>query len=210
VATLPPISVPVPPNLPLATPEYEARYQEQFNNILRLYFTRLNNLIGTLFGSLGGQYINTPYGSFYDTTTQTAAVSNTAYPITFNTTADSNGIALASTTSRITVVQSGIYNMQFSLQLHKTNASVGNIYIWGRINGVNITASASKIAVQGSAAETIAAWNLIVELQGSDYFELVWSANNTTSQILAVAASSPVPAIPSAILTMVFVSAIPP
>jgi len=75
---------------------------------------------------------------------------------------------------------------------------------------VNITASASKIAVQGSTAETIAAWNLIVELQGSDYFELVWSADNITSQILAIAASSPVPYIPSAILTMVFVSAIPP
>jgi len=32
---------PAVPNLPLATPEYEARYQDQFANVLRLYFNRL-------------------------------------------------------------------------------------------------------------------------------------------------------------------------
>jgi hypothetical protein len=34
-----------PPNLPLAPNAYEPRYQEQFNNVLRLYFNRLDSLL---------------------------------------------------------------------------------------------------------------------------------------------------------------------
>ncbi len=34
-----------PPNLPLAPNVYESRYQEQFNNVLRLYFNRLDSLL---------------------------------------------------------------------------------------------------------------------------------------------------------------------
>ena len=32
-----------PPNLPLAPDEYERRYQDQLNNILRLFFNQLSN-----------------------------------------------------------------------------------------------------------------------------------------------------------------------
>ncbi len=32
-----------PPNLPLAPEEYERRYQEQLNNVLRLFFNQLSN-----------------------------------------------------------------------------------------------------------------------------------------------------------------------
>ena len=34
-----------PPNLPLAPGQYDSRYQEQFNNVLRLYFNRLDALL---------------------------------------------------------------------------------------------------------------------------------------------------------------------
>jgi hypothetical protein len=34
-----------PPNLPLAPVDYDSRYQEQFNNVLRLYFNRLDALL---------------------------------------------------------------------------------------------------------------------------------------------------------------------
>jgi hypothetical protein len=32
-----------PPNLPLATDEYDRRYQDQLNNTLRLFFAQLSN-----------------------------------------------------------------------------------------------------------------------------------------------------------------------
>lgn len=41
-------TVPAPPNLPLAPTAYESRYHEQFNNVLRLYFNRLNALLNRI------------------------------------------------------------------------------------------------------------------------------------------------------------------
>ena len=38
-------TVPAPPNLPLAPTAYESRYHEQFNNVLRLYFNRLDAIL---------------------------------------------------------------------------------------------------------------------------------------------------------------------
>jgi len=32
-----------PPNLPLAPDQYDRRYQDQLNNVLRLFFNQLNN-----------------------------------------------------------------------------------------------------------------------------------------------------------------------
>jgi hypothetical protein len=37
-----------PPNLPLAPGEYDSQYQEQLNNVLRLYFNRLNSIVSQL------------------------------------------------------------------------------------------------------------------------------------------------------------------
>jgi hypothetical protein len=42
-----------PPNLPLAPQEYERQYQDQLNNVLRLFFARLNNP-----GDMGGATLN--------------------------------------------------------------------------------------------------------------------------------------------------------
>jgi len=39
------------PNLPLAPVEYESRYQEQLNNVLRLYFNRLDAILAQLSSS---------------------------------------------------------------------------------------------------------------------------------------------------------------
>lgn len=143
------------------------------------------------------------YGSFYDTTTQTATAINTAYGMTFNTTAESNGVSVGSPTSRIVVANAGVYNIQFSAQLDKTAAAVGNVYIWLRLNGADVAQSAGKIALQGSTAETVTAWNYVLTLAAGDYIELMWSTDDTNCQIIANGAVPPSPAIPSVILTVV-------
>ena len=38
----------VAPNLPLATEEYSRAYADQLNNVLRLYFNRLDSILGQL------------------------------------------------------------------------------------------------------------------------------------------------------------------
>ena len=47
MAQQPLINPPVP-NLPLGTEEYERRFQDQYSNILRLFFNQLNNALGVL------------------------------------------------------------------------------------------------------------------------------------------------------------------
>lgn len=142
------------------------------------------------------------YGSFYDTSTQTAAVINTAYPVTLNSTTLTQGAYIGTPTSRVYVDRVGTYNFQFSAQLNKTAAGAGNVFIWYRVNGVNASNSASSVTLAGSSSAVVAAWNFVVNLAAGDYFELVWSTDNTGCEIRAAAASAPVPAIPSVILTV--------
>lgn len=144
----------------------------------------------------------TRYGYFYDTTTQTAASINTAYGMTFNSVGFSRGVTIGSPTSRIYTDRPGLYNIQFSAQLDKTSGGTAFIYIWLRLNGVDVPNSATQIRIQGNNAETVAAWNFVEFMNTGDYFELMWSTDDTSCQILAVPASAPVPGIPSVILTV--------
>lgn len=148
------------------------------------------------------QMTNHRYGVFYDTSSQTAAAINTAYPITINSTTITNGAYIGSPTSRVYVDRIGIYNFQFSIQLTSTSSSAKNVYIWYRVNGVDAANSATSVTLVGNNAAAVAAWNFVVSMDAGDYFELVWSTDNTSAQITAAAASSPVPAIPSVILTV--------
>jgi hypothetical protein len=142
------------------------------------------------------------YGSFFDTSTQTAAVINTAYPVTLNSTSISDGVYIGTPTSRVYVDRVGTYNFQFSAQLLKSGGGSGNVFIWYRVNGVNAANSATIVTLAGSSSAVVAAWNFVIDLNAGDYFELVWSTNNTNCEIHATGASSPVPAVPSVILTV--------
>jgi hypothetical protein len=142
------------------------------------------------------------YGSFYDTTTQTATVINTAKAITFNTTDLSRGVYIGSPTSRVYVDTDGIYNFQTSIQLDSTVATAEAFYLWFRLNGVDVTNSASQVRVQGNNAEIFVALNYFFDLKAGDYVELMFSVSNLGVQLLASGAVAPHPGIPSIILTV--------
>lgn len=142
------------------------------------------------------------YGSFYDTTTQTAAAINTAYAMTFNTVDLSQGVTRGSPTSRIYVDRANVYNVQFSTQLDKTSGGVALVWIWLRKNGVNVPDSAGQIRIQGNNAEILAAWNYIIQLNDGDYIEMMWEVDDTSVILLADPASAVHPSVPSVILTV--------
>lgn len=141
------------------------------------------------------------YGSFYDTTTQVATVINTATAITFNTTDLSQGVFL-STTSRVMVDTEGIYDYQISIQLDKTSGGTAEFYIWFRLNGVDVTDSASQIRLQGNNAEIFSSLNYFFDLKAGDYVEIMFSVTDVSVQVAATAAAAPHPGIPSIILTV--------
>jgi hypothetical protein len=148
------------------------------------------------------QHRNPRYGSFYDTTIQTAAAINTAYAMTFNTSDLSNGVTRGTPTSRIYVDTPNVYNVQFSAQLDKTSGGVGLVWIWLRKNGVNVPDSSGQIRIQGNSAEILAAWNYVIQLNANDYIELMWEVDDTSVILLSEAASAVHPSVPSVILTV--------
>jgi len=157
------------------------------------YFYNLYAILGS--GSLRS-------GAFYDTTTQSAAAINTAYAITLNSTSLTQGVSIGTPTSRVYVDRTGSYNIQFSLQLVSTNAAAKDVYIWADVNGTSVPESATKLTLSGSSNAYVAAWNFVIRMSAGDYFRLMWSTSNTNVQIARIAASAPVPAIPSVILTV--------
>jgi len=187
-----------PPSIPNPPDTYDQRFQNQLNGIFRLFFNTVTNAINA----------PKPYASFYDTTTQSVAAINTATAITYDTEVESYAVTRGSPQSRIYVAETGVYNIQFSLQLDHATGTAARAYIWLRINGVDVPYSASKVVVSGSDAETVPAWNFIATLKSNDYFELMWSVDDADLKVTAFAASSPVPAIPSVILSVQWISGV--
>lgn len=142
------------------------------------------------------------YGSFYDTTDQTAAVINTAYAMTFNSTDLSAGVTIGTPTSRVYVDTHNVYNIQFSAQFVNTAGGTHNVWIWLRKNGTNVANSTTTLRLQGNNAETVAAWNFLLDMNAGDYFELMWEVSDLAVALLADPASAVHPAIPSIILTV--------
>lgn len=185
-----------PPNLPTAPNQYERRYQDQFANALRLFFNLLTREVNS----------PTPHASYFDTTTQTNPVANTVNLFTYNSKVSEFKISRGSPTSKIFINQTGLYNFQFSAQLDKTGGSATDVYIWPRINGVNVPDSATKVVIDGPNNEIVPAWNFVLLMQGGDYFELAWQSSDTDVIILADSPASNYPGIPSIIMTVTWVS----
>jgi len=208
------LSPPAVPRFPASTPEYDASQQNTFTNVLRLYLNLLTNAINSLFGLSGGKYLEFPYGAFSSNQDQ-SATANTATLMTLNTTDFSNGVTIDS--SKITVANAGIYNLQFSAQFQNTDNAIQDISIWLRQNGTDIVGStglvsipARKSASAGEEAHQITGWNYYVSMAANQYIEIYWSTTLASVSIQYYAASTgPVrPATQSVVATMSFVSAL--
>ena len=142
------------------------------------------------------------YGQFLDTTSQIPAAINTPYAVTFDTTDVSNGVYIGSPTSRVYVDERGIYNFLFSIQLDKTTGGVGLIWIWPRINGVDVPNSNSQLRLQGNNNEQLATIGYFFKLNAGDYVEVMYAVDDVTVQLTSFASSAFYPAVPSIILTV--------
>lgn len=149
------------------------------------------------------------YLSAYDTTTQTNGDATARQIMTFDTTDASNGIAIAGG-SKITVSNTGLYNIQFSAQLDKTDSGRDAIEIWLVKNGNNLPWTNTWVEADGNNAKVVAAWNWVIPLNAGDFVEIAWWSADSTMRLFArpeaaaVPGVSPArPAIPSVILSVV-------
>ena len=140
----------------------------------------------------------------------------TAKAIIFTGTDASYGIELSTTnTSRIVCTTAGVYNFMFSAQMLNFTTAEDNVTLWFKKNGTDIQYSAGIVQVNAkhgsSPGAQIITWNLIVDMNVTDYIELYFSSD-TGNTVCATypAGTAPVhPISPSVILTATFVSALP-
>ena len=205
------------PNLPLATEMYSRQYQDQLNNVLRLYFNRLDSILDQLkvnVGGIDGSVLRLPYGAFSSYSSQ-STTANTATLMTLSNTDFSNGVSLA-TGSKMTVATAGIYNLQFSVQIQNFDNAPQDMYIWLKQNGTDIVGSTGVVGsvARKSAidpAHDIKGWNYFLSMAANDYVQIYWSPTIATLTIPTYAASgTPTkPSTASVVATLSFVSALP-
>ena len=141
------------------------------------------------------------YGSFSDTTNQTANLANTAYEVSFNTTDASKEHYIRNNTEIVSNT-TGTFNYAFSMQITSSSSSLHNIYIWVRKNNTDIPNTATILSLSSNKQFVVAAWNFFVDMNAGDHLHLMWAVDDTRISIVSPDATLFCPAVPSVILTV--------
>jgi hypothetical protein len=162
--------------------------------------------------SLAPSTLNLYKGSFYDNITQTlTGGANVAVPVRLNTTDTSatNGISVVTdgtNLTRITVANTGVYNLLFSAQLANSGGSAQTVDFWLRKNGAtaafNVADTTGTVVLQSNTNFAMAAWNYFIALNAGDYIYLMWTATSTNITMITSPATAVHPVSPSIIVTL--------
>ena len=221
------IITPAPPNLPLGTDQYERRYQDQFTNVLRLYFNQLQNALGELFSPDGGKYVGFPHIAASDNAIQYATAANTPTIIQWSTLDAGSGFTLNSNNTATARI-SGVYKITYSLQFANNDNAIHDAIVWLRINGSastdDVPNSTTIFTLQARKSALLPNFvcgysEVVFELNGGDSIGLWWGTDQAATSGGAngiyidyrAAQTTPMayPAVPSAIGSITFVSALP-
>ena len=211
------------PNLPIAPNQYSIQHFDILSNVLRLYFNRLDQNLTALFSNLGGKYLNNPYISAYDSSSQYATGNNTPTAINWSM-GDVNGFTLAGTSAQ--ALQAGVYKITYSLQFANTDNAIHDAVVWLRVNGStsanDVIESATKFSIPARKSAGVPSYvcgysEVVFELDTNDTVSLWWATPTAATSggglgvyIIAEPAQTvpyPHPSIPSAIGSITFVSA---
>lgn len=133
------------------------------------------------------------YGEFTKTGASTAPTGvNTSNAITWDNTEIANGVSVVSN-SQITVVESGLYQFDVTLQLRSTSGVDKDVLFWFKRNGTNIANTARIVTVSINNAYTPIALSDFFSLAAGDYVELWWQATSTDVALVTVAAGGVAP-----------------
>ncbi len=150
-------------------------------------------------GFQGAGGINTIYGIFYDTSIQTNAT--TYNKMFFDSVEASNGITLTNG-SEINIPIKGIYDIQFSAQIDKTDSGEDDIEIWLTKNGNTENWSNTRLTLPKNNSKVVAAWNWMVDASAGDYYEIVWQSADTSMRLYAESSPPAQVSIPSVIMSI--------
>ena len=141
------------------------------------------------------------YGSFVSTQPQTAANTTSAFAITLDRTEFASGFVIENNT-KIKALNSGLYNIQFSIQFTSTNASTKQIYVFPKKNGLNVPDSSTVFSITGNGVNLVPYLNYVISLNVNDYVEIFFGVSDTAAQIASPAVPAYSPNIPPVLLTI--------
>jgi hypothetical protein len=96
----------------------------------------------------------------------------------------------------------GLYKFSVSLQLTSSSASVKNVWIWFRKNGVDIANTSMITSLDSATAIRSPSRDLFFSLLAGDYIEIMFASDSTNMTVDNIAATAFAPAAPAAILTV--------
>ena len=146
-------------------------------------------------GPAGNTFIAGDYGAFYDVTTQTISNVAIAHKTPISNTTISSGVSISN--GNIVVSTSGVYDIQYSIQFTNTDNANHDIYVWLRINNIDVPDSNSIFTIHsrnsnpgGAVGKLIAVTPIVSTLNASDTVQIMWSADDTGIAITTFAAQS--------------------
>lgn len=218
---------PAVPNLPLGPKDYDRRFIDQNSNVLRLYFNQLRNALGLLLNTDGGSFLSFPHIAASDGTIQYATAANTPTVVKWSSLDAGSGFTL-NPDSTATAQVSGLYKITYSLQFANNDNAIHGAIVWLRINGAtssaDVTNSTTIFTLQARKSALLPNYvcgysEVVFPLNAGDTVGLWWGTDQAATSGGATgvyidyraAQTSPMayPAVPSAIGSITFVSALP-
>ena len=168
----------------------------------------INIASGSSYYRAGNKLFN--YGQWGSLETQSGSA-NTAYAMKLDMQYNgAEGVYVANDGSgfptRLTVENTGLYNIQFSTQLHAITNTAIDFSIWFAKDGTDLANSNTDYSIEKVAGGgfAVAALNILEPISSGSYVELYWSTTNSDGQLQykGVQSTPTRPATPSIIVTV--------
>ena len=206
-----------PPFLPVAPAGYDKGFQDQHNDVLRLYFNQLDNTLASVVGVDGARFLQSPHAMLMSSADQSNAGTTLANSVTYNESVITQGIRVENS-SEIWFDHAGQYLVTFTLQVTNRGNAAQVFEVWAAYNGTNYPLSNTRFDIP--ARKSLSEWSHIVPaITGiftvddptTKYLSIKWWSDSTDVFLehYAEGTSPTRPAIPSVILTVNMISRLP-
>jgi hypothetical protein len=208
------------PNLILASDNYSKTREDQLNNELRLYFNRLNTYLNALADTEGGSELSFPHIAASHNADQEATGDDTPTKVLWDTLESGSGFTL-NADNTATAQHTGIYKIDYGLQLANTANALHDTKVWLEVNGVQVPRSSVVFTMparksSGVPSLLLAYSSIVFSVEAGQSFALYWATDQAYEAGVIdgvylwyeAATTTPYvsPATPSAIGSITFVS----
>mgnify|MGYP003344453002 FL=1 len=206
-----------PPALPQAMEQYDRPYQDQLNNVQRLFYNRLTNTINAVVGVDGMANLQAPYAMLMSDQEQANAGVTAENLVTYNLPVLAQGIEVRNG-SEIWFDKPGQYLVTFSFQFTNRGNAAQEIEVWAKDSGDNYPLSNTRYDIP--ARKSVSVWSHLVAVMtgiftvadpDTRYLAIAWWSDGADVYLedYPEGTAPTRPAIPSVILTVNFVSRLP-